>query len=173
MASKSAKGKGKIKRETNGYEVGKGKPPKDKQFKKGNPGGPGRPFKLINQINEELKAEGFTPVTESQLVDTYMALMNLPEWKIKQLKDNPATPFMLRTTIARLGTSQGMEQSDRVLDRAFGRVMMRQAIDTKVSVKPMPEANSESREEILKDVKSFLDPTDLAVMNQSSDEPTE
>ena len=89
----------------------------------------GRPPKLVHHIVAELKAEGYEPVTEGQIIDAYQALMQLPEKKVKDIQGDKNKPFFLRLVAKWLQSDRGMEMLDRVMDRSFGKVMFRQSLD--------------------------------------------
>jgi hypothetical protein len=159
MPSKAIKGKAKKQPKNN---LGKGQYVQGKGFDK-NPGNinmKGRPPKLLNHINDELKAEGFAAVSETNIVEAYAILLNLSEARIIKLKDSKETPYYFRKVIAYMGSNRGMEMLDRILDRAFGRVMQRQQIDSTVTVVPEPSGKTVDQEALLKEVQARLDAED-------------
>jgi len=92
----------------------------------------GRPPKLIHHIVEELKGKGYEPVTETQIVDAYQALLQLPKAEIKALQDDENKPYFLRLVAKWMDSPRGMEMLDRIMDRSFGKVIMRQSIDANI-----------------------------------------
>lgn len=89
----------------------------------------GRPPKLIHHITAELKEKGYEPVTESQIIDAYTALMQLPEAEVKAMESDNSRPFFLRLVAKWLQSPKGMEMLDRIMDRSFGKVMFRQSLE--------------------------------------------
>jgi len=92
----------------------------------------GRPPKLIHHITEELKAKGYQPVTETQIVDAYQMLLQLPEIEVKAMKDDKTRPYFLRLVAGWMQSPRGMEMMDRIMDRSYGKVIMRQSIDANI-----------------------------------------
>lgn len=65
-------------------DVGPGRPPKDKQFQKGNPGGPGRPPGVsITAIAKRMLAEA-SPETRKQIAENIAA-----QWLAKAAEGSP------------------------------------------------------------------------------------
>jgi hypothetical protein len=58
-----------------------------KPFVKGDPrcNRKGRPPKLLNQLNNELKEQGYKPLKESQIIEAYLLLLNMKRGDIKKL----------------------------------------------------------------------------------------
>lgn len=80
----------------------------------------GRP-KLISHLNEELKARGYEPLTDSQLADAYKKLLQLPESELKRISDDKEQPYFIRRVINYMSSTKGMEMLDRIVDRSFGK----------------------------------------------------
>lgn len=133
----------------------------------------GRPPKLIHHIVEELREHGYQPVTESQIVDAYQMLLQLDEDWVKYILNDKKKPFFLRLVAKYMGSPRGMEMLDRIMDRSFGKVMMRQVIDATVVQKPEPEVSDKTRAELLKEVMAQLDPSDRAIIEQSDIDKSE
>jgi NADH dehydrogenase/NADH:ubiquinone oxidoreductase subunit G len=128
----------------------------------------GRPPKLIHHIVQELREQGYQPVTESQIVDAYQMLLQLDENGVKDILKDKKKPYFLRLVAKYMGSPRGMEMLDRIMDRSFGKVMMRQVIDATVVQKPEPEVSDKTRAELLKEVMAQLDPSDKAIIEQSN-----
>jgi hypothetical protein len=112
----------------------------------------GRP-KLISHLNEELKGQGYEPLTDSQLADLYKKLLQLPEKRLKELGNDPEQPYFLRRVIHYMASNKGLEMLDRIVDRSFGRPkQMVEASVTTVTIEGMSADN----ENLLKDVMSKL-----------------
>ncbi len=45
----------------------------------------GAPRKLVSDINDELKAEGFEPVSSRHVTDAFQTLINLPLSKVSEI----------------------------------------------------------------------------------------
>ena len=67
---------------------------KRKPFKKGDPriNRDGRPPKLLTQLNSELKERGYEPVTESQVVEAYLTLLNMNKGDILEYVNSGDVP---------------------------------------------------------------------------------
>lgn len=82
----------------------------------------GRPKKLVSHINEELAAEGFEPVTVSQLKDCYMQILNLPFDRVKAMATKGDDVPILYSIVAKeMIGKRGLEMLDKLLDRAIGK----------------------------------------------------
>jgi len=102
------------------------------QFKKGESGNPkGRPPKLLTELLEDLRAEGFERVTTSQVVDAYETLFGLPVEKLRAVAINEKLPMISRIVAKAMLSTKGFEILEKMLDRAQGRP--KQSIDAEVT----------------------------------------
>lgn len=124
-------------------------------FKPGQSGNPnGRPRKLLGELNEELKAQGITPVSKAQLEEAYRLVFNLSEADAKRLKDDHAAPFWLRKVIAYIGSATGKEMIREMQDRVYGRP--NQTITATITEVPDPDAESAEEAMMLKQSEENL-----------------
>ena len=99
-------------------------------FEKGDPGGPGRPPKLLSTITAELKAKGYERATANQVADAFETLMNVPQDELATMVKDEKAPMSLRIVGKAMLTAKGWEVLQAMLDRAHGRA--RQGVDAKV-----------------------------------------
>ncbi len=83
----------------------------------------GRPKKLVNHINEELKIEGYDPVTPDHIKQAYLTICNLPYHRIKEMANNKKEdiPILYQLVAREMIGKRGMELLDKLLDRAVGK----------------------------------------------------
>jgi hypothetical protein len=96
-------------------------------FEAGDPGGPGRPPKLLSTITAELKAKGYERATANQVADAFETLMNVPEDELRKMVNEGKSPMSLRIVGKAMLTAKGWEVLQAMLDRAHGKA--KQAID--------------------------------------------
>lgn len=97
-------------------------PNEDTQFKKGESGNPdGRPPKLLKQLNAELKQQGFEPVSESQVIETYLTLLNMDKDTILKLIKEDKVPSLFEIAAKGIGGKQGLQAVEKLLERALGK----------------------------------------------------
>ena len=129
----------------------------------------GRPKKLINKIIDDLKERGYEAVKESQIVDAFSLLLQLPQDELKRLADDKESPYFIRLVIKHMaGGKRDIEMLDRILDRSFGKVMMRQIVDATVSQKPEPKADSPDKEALLSATIAQLEEIDNQAENNET-----
>lgn len=92
----------------------------------------GRPPKLLHQVNNDLKAKGYTPVSETQIIEAYELILQLDKKQIEELINDKTKPYFLTLVARWMDSARGMEMLDRIMDRAFGRVRIRQEMDIKI-----------------------------------------
>ena len=120
----------------------------------------GRPRKLWKDIANDLRANGVVNITESEIVDTYSALLQATDDELKKILKAPSTPKMFKIVIKHIGGRRDIEMLDRILDRSFGRVMQRQQIDSTVTLAPEPGEKTIDQAALLKEVQARLDDED-------------
>lgn len=116
------------KRET----IGKGKPPKDKQFSSTNqPQNNGRPKKFITTVTE---ATGYK---KSQVNDCYLTMLKLPMLELKRIADDPKTPS-LEVLVARGihgDAKRGeLKNLESMLNRAIGKPVENIEVDGNINL---------------------------------------
>ena len=92
----------------------------------------GRPRKLLNEVCQELISMGYRPVSETQIIEAYNLLLQLPEAEIKRIQADKDKPYYLRRVAEMMKSNRFMEMMDRILDRSFGKVLQRQMIDANI-----------------------------------------
>jgi len=94
-----------------------------KPFKKNDPriNRDGRPPKLLKQLNAELKQQGFEPVSESQVVETYLTLLNMDKETILKLIKQDKVPSLFEIAAKGIGGKQGLQAVEKLLERALGK----------------------------------------------------
>ena len=81
----------------------------------------GRPPKLLKQLNAELKQQGFEPVSESQVVETYLTLLNMDKETILKLIKEDKVPSLFEIAAKGIGGKQGLQAVEKLLERAMGK----------------------------------------------------
>ena len=99
---------------------------------KGDPGGPGRPPKLLSSIVAELRAKGYERATANNVVEAFETLLNVPEDVLTEMIQDKAKPMSLRIVGKAMMTAKGWEVLQAMLDRAHGRA--KQQVDMAASV---------------------------------------
>lgn len=92
-----------------------------KLMEKGDPGGPGRPPKLLSQIVGTLKAKGYERATANQVADAFETLLNLREDELRTMAKDKAAPYSVRIVASAMLDVKGWEVLQALLDRAHGK----------------------------------------------------
>lgn len=90
-------------------------------FEVGDPGGPGRPPRLLSTITAELKAKGYERATANQVADAFETLMNVPQDELAKMVKDEKAPMSLRIVGKAMLTAKGWEVLQAMLDRAHGK----------------------------------------------------
>lgn len=104
-------------------------------MEKGDPGGPGRPPKLLSSIVAELKAKGYQRATAAQVAEAFETLMNVPEEELADMVKDKSQPMSLRIVGKAMLTARGWEVLQAMLDRAHGKA--KQSMDHTSGDKPV------------------------------------
>ncbi len=94
----------------------------------------GRPPKLIHHVTAELKAKGYEPLKESQLIEAYETLLQLPKDKIQEVSKSTDKPYFLCLVAKWMcENGKGMQMLEKIMDRAYGKTMMRASVDASIT----------------------------------------
>jgi len=107
------------------------KPADGVQFKPGESGNPaGRPPKLLNQLNAELKEQGYEPLKESQIIEAYLLLLNMDKDAINELTGGKV-PAIIDIAAKGINGKRGLDAVEKLLERAIGKAQQRADITSK------------------------------------------
>lgn len=96
---------------------------------KGDPGGPGRPPRLLSTIVAELKAKGYQRATAGTVVEAFEMLMNVPEDVLADMVKDKSQPMSLRIVGKSMLTAKGWEVLQAMMDRAHGKAKQAVALE--------------------------------------------
>jgi hypothetical protein len=97
-------------------------------FKKGQSGNPkGQPKKVLSRVNEQLKEEGYSAASANNIVEAYSILINLDEERIKSIISDNSYPMLMRIVAKEMLSKNGAEMIEKILDRAHGKAIQKQA----------------------------------------------
>ena len=125
-----------------------------KPFKKGESGNPnGRPKKTFTKFIEEIKQEGYEPVTKSMIHEAIQAILGLDEKKLANLIKDMDHPMILRIVAKAMLEKDGFFTVEKLLNRSHGTSTSK--IETKIEgdfmvgmKNPKDMTNDELEEEI-------------------------
>lgn len=105
---------------------------------KGDPGGPGRPKKLVTTVLLDLKAQGYSRVGPDQVREALETLVNLPKDELLELASGDGGHPMLVVIAARgLCSKKGWEVLSDLLDRAHGKAKQQLDLQGNLAVAPV------------------------------------
>ena len=81
----------------------------------------GRPPKLLTQLNAELKQKGYEPVSESQVIEAYLTLLNMDKNAILEYVKSGDVPAIFEIAAKGIGGKQGLQAVEKLLERALGK----------------------------------------------------
>lgn len=105
---------------------------------KGDPGGPGRPKKLVTTVLEDLKKQGYSRVGPDQVRETLETLVNLPKEELLEMANGDGGHPMLVVIAARgLCSKKGWEVLSDLLDRTHGKAKQQLDLQGNLAVAPV------------------------------------
>ena len=107
-------------------------------MEKGDPGGPGRPPKLLSTITAELKSKGYERATANQVADAFETLMNVPQNELANMVKDEKAPMSLRIVGKAMLTAKGWEVLQAMLDRAHGKARLSMDMTSGGEALPVP-----------------------------------
>ena len=95
---------------------------KPHQWEKGQSGNPkGRPRLLVSSVIEQMKKKGVESVSQSDVKETFLMLINLELLEIKELVKDERQPAIVRIVGKEMLSGKGFNIIERMLDRALGK----------------------------------------------------
>lgn len=95
---------------------------KPHQWEKGQSGNPkGRPRLLVSSVIEQMKNKGVESVSQSDVKETFLMLINLELLEIKELVKDERQPAIVRIVGKEMLSGKGFNIIERMLDRALGK----------------------------------------------------
>lgn len=96
---------------------------KGKPFEKNDPriNRKGRPRRLVSNIIEELKKKGVERVSKTDVIDTYLMLINLEISELESMVKDKDQPALVRIVGKEILGSKGFDVIEKMLDRAIGK----------------------------------------------------
>lgn len=105
---------------------------------KGDPGGPGRPKKLVTTVLLDLKKQGYSRVGPDQVRETLETLINLPKDELLEIANGDAGHPMLVVIAARgLCSKKGWEVLSDLLDRTHGKAKQQLDLQGNLATAPV------------------------------------
>lgn len=117
----------------------------------------GRPKKVVNMINQQLKENGYEPLTKAQMTEAIQILLNLPINKVEEiasLKADKTKSFpVFVKLISKFLLSKSAEKTlFQILDRAYGSANQNITVST-----PVINVHDEETKEMLKQINDTND----------------
>jgi hypothetical protein len=95
---------------------------KPHQWEKGQSGNPkGRPRLLVSSVIEQMKNEGVERVSQADVKDTYLMLINLKMSEIESKVKDKDQPALVRIVGKEILGGKGFDVIEKMLDRAIGK----------------------------------------------------
>jgi hypothetical protein len=120
-----------------------------KKFKKGESGNPeGRPRKSFASINAELKANGVSKLSKSDLLDAYALIFNTDEETLKDIAKDKKTPYAFKIILLELNNNKTRAKAMQdYRDYTFGRATENIEVNNSVTIFELPANGRESKDE--------------------------
>lgn len=96
---------------------------KRKSFVEGDPriNRKGRPRKMVSGVIVELKNKGVEKVSQSDVKDVFLMLINLETNEIKEIINDEKQPAIIRIVGREMLSGKGFDIIEKMLDRAIGK----------------------------------------------------
>lgn len=107
---------------------------KRKSFVEGDPriNREGRPRKMVSGVIVELKNKGVEKVSQSDVKDVFLMLINLETNEIKEIINDEKQPAIIRIVGREMLSGKGFDIIEKMLDRAIGKSNENINIDSQV-----------------------------------------
>lgn len=127
-------------------------------FKKGQSGNPkGRPRLLVSSVIKEMEGMGVEKVSQEQVKDAFLRLMNLEIDEVSKKMKDKTQPALIRIVGKAMLSGKGFEIIERMLDRAIGKAEEAVTITNEISLENL---SKKEQDLLLKIGEDLLNATD-------------
>lgn len=95
----------------------------------------GRPPKVLTKLVRELRAKGYEKAGRVTVLETFEALMGLPEAELLKLGNDVEQPMIVRIVVRSMLSKEGFLVLQAMLDRTHGKPMQSHAVKTDQTVR--------------------------------------
>jgi hypothetical protein len=81
----------------------------------------GRPKRLVGNVLQELKEQGYAPITAAEIAELYKTLININSDDLKIMAEDSKQPIINKVIIKAIISGKGFEVVEKMLDRAIGK----------------------------------------------------
>lgn len=121
-------------------------------FKKGQSGNPkGQPKKSIRSVVDDMKSEGYSVPSTSDIVEMYKTIMALSEEALKARINDKSQPMLVRIVAKNILGGKGFDIAERMLDRSIGRASQTMDITSggeKIKIEPLRIEVIDTKEQV-------------------------
>lgn len=127
-------------------------------FKKGQSGNPkGRPRLLVGSVIKEMEDMGVEKVSQSQVKDAFLRLINLEMDEVSKMVRDKKQPALMRIVGKAMLSGKGFEIIERMLDRALGKAEEAVTVTNEISLDSL---SKKEQDLLLKIGEDLLNETD-------------
>jgi hypothetical protein len=95
--------------------------------------------KTVSTVVLELRKKGAEAVTGKQIIDLFESLFNCSEKELKEIITDKEQPMLNRIVAKQMLDKKGFDIIEKMLDRAHGKAIAKQEIETNLTLKDQLE----------------------------------
>lgn len=127
----------------------------------------GRPKKQLSIILTEVQELGYKSPSDSEIVELCWLLLSLSEEELKRIERSNEFPMIMKIIASRLLSNRGFETVEKILDRIYGKTLLKWNLDEDKIINIVIQDNIEmTDEQEMKIVEQYLRKKNLQITTQ-------
>ncbi len=127
----------------------------------------GRPKKQLSIILTEVQELGYKRPSDSEIVELCWLLLSLSEEELKRIERSNEFPMIMKIIASRLLSNRGFETVEKILDRIYGKTLLKWNLDEDKIINIVIQDNIEmTDEQEMKIVEQYLRKKNLQITTQ-------
>lgn len=98
-----------------------------------------RPRKSVSHVLKEMEKRGIKPVSQDEIKDVYLSLVNNTEKEMKDILEDNQQPMLTKLVIKAMMQGKWIDVLEKMFDRAIGKADQKMSVEQSVKASQITE----------------------------------